>query len=426
MPAEAEAAPAPPPAAVCPPLDEALIAPFALDTRILGVRPPAIVDPQRTLAHLHRRLAELARGTAKDHVRIAVYGDSNMTMDFITGQMRRTLAARYGDAGHGYVAFSRPWPWYTHQDVRHDVDVGAWRQIATSTHRIGDGQYGFANLASESSRPGATAWVRTAPESSPIGKTVSRFDLYYLKGPRRGSFHVKLDGKLHRTIDTAATETSAGFEAIDVEDGPHKLEVIAAGNGRVRLFGAALERRPAEHRFGVTVDSLGVGALNFEQMQHVGSGVRVQMLARRKYDLVVFLLGTNMFSPAHHNEWVENTLRDYRAALPETPILILSPPDILLDVADTHSDPRIVKLARQLKDIAARQGAAFWDFRQAMGGDAAIKRFRKLGLAAPDCIHLTHSGGSVMGNRLLHALFQDLQSWLAEHPDAGCPAPRGS
>jgi hypothetical protein len=411
-----------PPAPVCAEMDKALVAPFDLDTAVLKTKPPEIVDENHVLAHFYARVAELARGTAKDHVRIGVYGDSNMTMDYISGQMRRTLAARFGDAGHGYVALSRPWPWYVHQDVRHDIALRDWRQIATSTNQVGDGQYGFANMAAESSTAGATAWAQTASDAAPIGKSVRHFDVYYLKGSARGSFQIKVDGKVERTIDTSATDTEAGFEKIDVDDGGHKLEAVAVGNGKVRLFGTTMEREVAPNKFGITVDGLGVGALNFEQMQHVDSKVRIQMLEHRKYDLVVFLLGTNMFAPHLHAKWVDKVLKDFRAALPNTPILILSPPDIVLHGEDEHSDPRIVNLAKQMKDIAAKQNAAFWDFREAMGGDVSIKKFQKMGLAAGDYVHLSKDGGAIMGNRIVYSLFADMQGWLAKNVDAGCPS----
>lgn len=346
-----------------------------------------------------------------------------MTMDFITGQMRRALAARFGDAGHGYVALGRPWPWYVHQDVRHEVSAKGWRMFATSTNQTSDGLYGFANIAAESAQPGASSWVQTAADPAPIGKAVSHFDVYYLKRPAGGAFQIKIDGKVERDVGTAHETIEAGFERLDVPDASHKLECVVTGTGKVRLFGVTLEREPAEKRFGVQVDGLGVGALNFEQMQHVDSKTRVAMLQHRKYDLVVFLLGTNMFVPSLHGKWVSNVLEDFRAALPETPILLLSPPDIVLHASDEHSDPRIVALAKQMKRIAADNDAAFWDFHGAMGGDAAIKRWVKLGLGAPDFIHLTPAGGALMGNRLVFALFKDLQGWLALHPHAGCPAP---
>jgi lysophospholipase L1-like esterase len=243
-----------------------------------------------------------------------------------------------------------------------------------------------------------------------------------LKRPSGGSFAIKIDGHVDRTIATDSPEFEAGFEAIHLPDGPHKLECFATGNGKVRLFGVALERQPAPDRYGVLVDSLGVGALNFEQMQHVNAKTRVAMLAHRKYDLVVFLLGTNMFAPALHAKWVKNVLADFRAALPDTPILILSPPDTVLSEDDAHSDPRIVALGKQMKEIAADEGAAFWDFRAAMGGDASIKAFARKGLARRDYVHFTPPGGAIMGNRIVYALFNDMQSRLQTSPDAGCPA----
>ena len=250
---------------------------------------------------------------------------------------------------------------------------------------------------------------------------MSRIDVYFLKRPAGGSFRIKIDGQLIKTVSTAGSAFEAGFEAVDVPDAPHLLEGVTVGDGRVRLFGATFERRPAPGAYGIVVDSLGVGALNFEQMQHVDSKTRIAMLAHRKYDLVAFILGTNMFAPDLHATWVRNVLADFRAALPTTPILIMSPPDIVLDSADLHSDPRIVRLATQMKAIAADQGAAFWDFREAMGGDASIQTFIRRGLASTDHVHLTPGGGALMGNRVVFALFDGLHRWLDAHPRAGCP-----
>jgi hypothetical protein len=99
---------------VCEPIDKTAYDIGPLETKVADVPLPAIVDDSSDLAPFYERLARLARGKAKDHVRIAVYGDSNMTMDFITGQMRRLFQAKFGDGGHGYVAMARPWGWYRH------------------------------------------------------------------------------------------------------------------------------------------------------------------------------------------------------------------------------------------------------------------------------------------------------------------------
>jgi hypothetical protein len=417
--AEAGAAPAaalPPTAAACTDLDAAKVAAVPVDEKRIDAPVPPILDAKGGMDRLYGRLAGLARGAAKDHVRIAVYGDSNMTMDYITGELRRVLQARFGDGGHGWVALARPWPWYVHQDVRHDMGSD-WRPFATSTHHTKDGFYGFANIAAESAKAGATTWVATALEGAPVGRAVSRFDVAFLERPGGGTFDVRVDGRVVRTVATSGDTYRAGFERIDVEDGPHKLECVVKGTGPVRVFGAALEREGA----AVTVDSLGVGALNYEQMQHVEPTTRIAMLQRRKYDLVVFLLGTNMFMPRLHGTWVKNVLADFRVALPEAAVLIMSPPDLLQHRTDPHSDPRIVAMETQLREIAEENGCAYWDFRAAMGGDLAIKKFARNGLASHDYVHLTKDGGALMGDRFAHALVGGLRAHLEAHPQAGCP-----
>ena len=72
---------------------------------------PAIVDPMdKGSMHFHRRLAELVRGNAKEPIRIAIYGDSNMTKDQISGELRvfpsalrrrRSRLRRAGEPGTG-------------------------------------------------------------------------------------------------------------------------------------------------------------------------------------------------------------------------------------------------------------------------------------------------------------------------------------
>jgi hypothetical protein len=414
--ASSVAAVAVPEKVTCSPLDKSAYDLGPLDPKLANVPLGAIVDDSHNLDAFYARLARLVRGRAKDHVRIAVYGDSNMTMDFITGSMRRLLQGKYGDGGHGYVAMGRPWAWYRHMDVEQHLAESKWKKISTSTDHVSDGHYGHANVATESSTAGAVSWVGTTAEAdAPIGKSVSSVDVFYLKRPTAGTFTVKVDGEKSRDVTTTSSDTTAAVEHFDLPDGPHKVEVVVS-TGTVRLLGATLERKPPS----IIVDSLGTGALNYEQMLHVSDESRRPMLQRRKYDLIVYLIGTNLFAPGWHEKWMAKDIGDVEAAVPNTPILILSPPDIELHREDTHSDPRIVALSKQLADIAKRHDWGFWDFWRAMGGDMSMIRFAKAGLGGWDLVHLTQSGGALMGNRFAHALFEGLDEYLKAHPDAGC------
>ena len=220
---------------------------------------PPIEHDDPALARFYEKAARVLRGTAKDHVRIAVYGDSNGAMDYMTGEMRRVLQTKYGDAGHGFVAAGRPWTWYQHQYVKHVLMKDTWESTTVTTHPNLENYYGHAMIAATSQQSGATIWYGTV-ENQPIGGAVSHLDVYFLKWWRGGPFDVKIDGKVAKTIDTEAKEAAAGFERFDMPDGPHQVALVARSSPRpVRLFGVTFER---DEKPSFQVDGLGVGSLN--------------------------------------------------------------------------------------------------------------------------------------------------------------------
>ena len=421
--------PRPPPVPETRPRCEALDASTyelpALDDTIFAAPIPPVVDPTgRVMAPLYERIAARIRGRGGDPIRVGIYGDSNMTQDGISGGLRRTLQAKLGDAGHGYVALGRAWPWYLHMDVSHGATYSDWTAYSTSVVHTRDGYYGFANMAFDSDHAGARTYVRTADESAPVGRAVSHFDAYFLKQPAGGSFKVAIDGYEARVVSTASSKATAAFERFDVPDGAHNFEITVRGTGTVRVFGLTLERDEP----GVVVDSLGTGALNYEQMTHVDAETRRAMLAHRKYDLVMFLLGSNVYAPSTKvlRGWVRSAVDAQRAAVPGVPVLILSPSDIAESMDAPASLPRIVWLVEQLRVAAVAEGAAYWDFWSAMGGDRSIVKLRRgKGLVARDLVHLTRVSGLMLGERLAHGLMNDFAGYLAAHPEAGC-SPRSS
>lgn len=409
----------------CPAIDAAKLAKFTCKSPIVDVPVPALVDPKATLAPFYEKIAELARGRAKRHVRIAMYGDSNLTADAETGRLRRQLQGRFGDGGHGFVALAQPWAWYSHNDVHHD---GTWkhpkvRQLATSNLRIVDGHYGFANIASECGAEGCAAWVSTDPQKgSPIGWTASSFDLYYLKRPDGGRFDITLDGKIVKSIDSKAEKFEAAFERVDAPDAHHELKVLIHGHGTVRLFGVVLDREPPS----IQVDSLGTGSLNLEQLTQVKNDSRRAQLEHRPYDLVIIALGTNVFqNDADNHKNAKYFVERLREAVPGVPVLFFSPPDST-DSAEEHAtktDPRIKQLVKAFRVMAEENDAAYWDYHAAMGGNESVFSWVEKGLVEHDRYHLTKQGHEIMADRFLCALWDGVTAHVDTHAGAGC-APR--
>ncbi len=279
----------------CAPLSPKL--PDLIATDIDAPVPPIEDFGDHQLAPMWNKLARIARQREKEPLRIAVYGDSNMTRDFITGEARRTLQAAFGDAGHGFVAVGKPWSWYLHENVKHGLADG-WVSYNMTTQQVSDRLYGLGGIAAQSQMPRARAFFETADQDSPVGKTADHIEVMYLKTPTSGTFEVVVDGKKLANVDARATQISAGIERFDLPDAHHKLELYSGPEAMkpVRFLGVVLERRTP----GVVIDCLGIGGVNMQLLTRGKRELMLQTLAMRKYDLVVLLTGaTEPDLPSH-------------------------------------------------------------------------------------------------------------------------------
>ncbi len=421
------AAPAPPPSAeaassaesaapcphACGPLAVPLERPASLPAPDAPFDPPRVrIDRPETLDGFYARLATLARGRASDHVRIAVFGDSNLTMDLTSGRLRRALQLRFGDGGHGFVALAKPWSHYRHMDVRHDVLEG-WRAYAITTSPTGDGLYGIGGIAVENQWQGARTYVETAEAGAPVGTSAERFFVYSLGRPRGGLFDVRVDGAVAARVDTRAAKPGLLETEVESAPGAHRLEIVSASPHVVRVFGAALETRAA----GIVVDSFGVGALNTKTMAKPNPELYRAMLQARRYDLLVHMTGANdVFTMDAVPEALAKIVATQREALPEASILLVTPADRGL----RESFRPTLRVVEQRRALAAEAGLALWDQFEAMGGEGSMARFVAEGMAFGDAVHFNERGGTFVGDRLADALLAGFADYLAAHPDAGC------
>jgi hypothetical protein len=402
----------------CPPLRLDLPA----SASIAGLDPPLVDvdDAHDSLARFFERTALLLRGRAKEPVRLAVYADSNGTLDFMTGEMRRDLQSSHGDSGHGFVALARPWPWYRHQYVVTDYDDKAWDAFTVTTHPTPalDPWYGQGLIVAQSKQTGARTWVQTAPEGSPIGTQVSRFEVWYLAWPPGGSFQVKVDGATMASADTHAEgEPHFGFVRVDVPDGPHKMVAVTTSPRPVRLLGAVAERDTP----GFQVDGLGVGSLNCLCVLRESEALDHAIFQHRPYDLVVFHIGSNTWNPAVMDpvSCMKESIARLRRAVPDVSVMVMTPPD--WGEHGTKYTPGWLKKAEgQLRKAADEAPAAFYDFRAAMGGEGSMAKFLAMGLTQGDGIHFNARGGAFVGDRLVEALSRAFAKWAESHPRAGC------
>jgi lysophospholipase L1-like esterase len=386
------------------------------------LRTVALEDP--TGHALDAFYARLRRTDAKEPgavTRILHYGDSTIASDYISGTVRRRLQARFGDAGHGFILIANPWEWYFHNDVLHASD-GEWKASRLAGPVAPDGMYGLGGV-SFTSYGGGVAWFGTATRGD-FGRSVSRFDLYYLEQPGGGDVEMAVRGAAPVRFSTRGDAKVSRVHSVRLDDGESKLTVRPAGGGPVRLFGVALER----DRPGIVYDALGSHAAMAVYWQRQDRAHWKEQLALRDPALIVFQYGTNesdlwKLDRQEYEEALAGLIDELREASGGASILMVAP----LDRAE-QKDGRmttkhvILDLVAIQKRVAATHGAAFWNTFEAMGADGSMARWVKTKpqLGSGDLTHPTPVGAEVLGDMVSDAIVGGYERWKAA---AGSTAP---
>ncbi len=373
-----------------------------------------IEDPQRSLDRLYRRLAAIERGE-RHVVRVLHYGDSLLTGDYVTRTVRRLMQRRFGDGGHGFVLAGHPAPWYRRDALRITTSDG-WELFRLTRPKVRDGLYGLGGVTVRTREAGE--WVRYEPTGEALGASVSKLRVFYLGQPRGGRFTLRIDD---RTVEVN-TRTEAPVERvaeITVPDGHHVLEVRTLGHGEVRLFGAVLERDGP----GVAYDALGLDGTRVRLLRRFDAEHWHSQLRQRQPDLLVLQYGTNESQAEHlgmkaYREDLTEIVGHLRAALPGVGCLLVSP----LDRADRDENgklatrPVVKRIVEVQREVALRQGCAFWNTWRAMGGEGSMARWyaAKPPLGRGDLTHPTWRGAERVGAMLFAALMEGYADAYAE------------
>ncbi len=395
-----------------------------------GARRVPVQDPSGdALRAFHQALSatEVASEGEPAVARIAFFGDSHTASDLMTGRLRRLLQERFGDAGHGFVAAGRPFRSYRHDDVQ-SGELGTWeayrvRQPRGRLPSEENNRLGLAGLVVEAERPGSAVWVATSTEG-PVGRTASRFEVFYMTQPRGGRINLSLDGTMiARLSSRSPSETPAYFD-VDVPDGPHELRVEAGGAGLARIFGFVAER-PGP---GVVLDSLGINGARVTTILAWDRELLAEHLGRRDPDLVVLWYGTNeagddWYSLVQYEQWVIDALSVLRRAAPGASCLFVGPPDmgrvsLSARAEDLATPPRLLEVMEAQRDAAELSGCAYWSAFDAMGGRDSIATWVSLvpPLAGRDGIHLSRAGYELLADLLFAALMDDYERYAERSP----------
>lgn len=368
------------------------------------------VDPTGSMSPFYAALLRVERHEPGAVVKVLHFGDSPTTADLITADVRSMLQARFGDAGHGVYLIAKPWAWYDHRGF--SSSSSGWTIDPATLHGQKDGWYGLGGV-SFTGNPGA--WSKVTLRER--GQT--RLTLHYAGLPGGGMVVIETDGSPLATLNTSMPRKIAAHESWNIPRKTREIAIRVEG-APVRLFCFEFEKAST----GVIYSSIGLNGTWAGVLASYTNGPHWnERLREANPDLVVLSYGTNesgygSYLDSTYSKDYREILRRIKAALPDTPVLVMSPMDRGVRqsggaIGTIQTLPRLINLQSQM---AAEKNLAFFNTFEAMGGEGTMGRWYQAEprLVSADFIHPLPKGARIVGTLLFQAITDGYNAWKVE------------
>lgn len=361
-------------------------------------------------------LDAIAAGDTSARAAAVVLGNSLIASDHVTDVVRARLVERFGDAGRGFLLPDR-------------LSKVAGRKVRTGEATPG---WAIENFAQDPPDPksgkrlGPFGFTGSLHVSSVAGEQTSwrtegasRARLFYLEHGGQPAMRLEARTKAGTSVlarieamPAVAPEQDAAIE-VTLPASARELVLVAEGKG-AKVYGASLE----SERAGVVVDTIGVPAASAQlYVEATDEDLFVRQLQQREPTLFVAMLGGNevrsldyhTIDPPRFDAYLTTLLSRAKKAAPDAACLIVSPIDAVKASAageELVTRAEIETVIAVQRQVAKREGCAFFDLFAAMGGKGSLARFKDKGFLSDDLVHPTWRGGDVLGQLFADALLQ--------------------
>jgi hypothetical protein len=389
--APAETPPEPPAATQAP----ATPAPVELEVAEPKVYPPGSVST-----------AQDKRGVVILHI-----GDSHTSADFLTGELRRRLQARFGRGGTGYMTAGHPHIGVRSSTVKITASAG-WTYKSLQRPDARPGEFWLSGYDAIATMPGETM---SFASEQPL--TFDMIEIEAIGQPGGGAIDIKLDGGAPTHYDLAA----AGLQPVVIrllpQRGPtdklHEVSITTTSPGTVSLASVSIYNNHS----GLTYNSVGYVGAQMGLLNKMSEKLFADDLVRINPQIVVLSFGTNEASNEHldiaqYAKSYERLLGKIKTVLPAAAVVLIGPPDFNEIPASCPKDkiaeavcrppgaaataanpavppatalasagecawrtpPKLAQVRDAQRDIAKRRGLAYWSWASIMPGECGAQQ----------------------------------------------------
>ena len=361
----------------------------------------------------------------KSKIHILHYGDSQIEGDRMTGYIRQRLQTQFGGNGPGLIPATNV---YTTQTFKQTFSSNFMRYTCYGGEKLKNRRYGSlgsaarftaetydTNLIKTFSKQ--EGWIEIEPHKMAYkrAKIYNNVKLFYTSCIQPCALKIYQNGKIIHE-DSLITDGKYHALPLSFAGAPGKLKYVFSSHVSPTICGFSLEGD-----YGVQVDNIAMrgcsgnifGAIDYTSFSKMNSDLNSK--------LVIMQFGGNavpFFKDSSAVRRYANSLQSHirlvKKLNPGATIVFIGPSDMsYLSNGIYESYPLLPYCVEQLKKIAGKEKAAYWDLFAAMGGKNAMPSWVDKGLAGKDYIHFTHRGASIASQLFYEALIAEYAKWKA-------------
>ncbi len=356
-------------------------------------------------------------------VRILHYGDSQLEMDRISAVLRQDLQERFGGSGPGMVPMIQRIPTVSLSQSA-SGSLTRYAMVGDSlTNKASHKRYGPLTQFTEVSGNGTFTFNRTRNRySQELVKSISKVSV--LLGNNSAGFGMTLECDTLPVRKAVIDSAGSGVSLISWDMPRDVVKGTIRFSGNAEIYGVMLDGKG-----GVAVDNVALRGCAGYIFSSINRQVMRESLAKSDTRLIILQFGGNAMPGIASRKAISSYVKkivmqfDYfKEVAPGAQLMFIGPADMCKsEDGNQVTWPLLPQLNDSLKVNCLKNGVAYWDMFNVMGGPGSMRKWvsHSPALAGPDHIHFTHQGALEIGNALARSflLYHDFYKLRQELSD---------
>ena len=238
------------------------------------------------------------------------------------------------------------------------------------------------------------------------------FKFYYNNADKSSTVLITFDNGTSKKINLESGDDvkELSFEVKNSK----KIELHFLSGKKPYFYGVSLESTS-----GIYVDNFSMRGNSGVTLLDINPKIIQDCNKYLDYNLIILNYGANVSSPnkgiftLYENKMV-TVIEEFKKIFPKTSFLLVSVADKTVKRGNQFiTDPDVPRLLESQKRIVERTGIAFWNLREAMGGNNSMNTWVN---AAPpqalkDYAHFTHEGADRVGELFFESIMDAFQKY---------------